>query len=149
MGIHHCLVHNHLPSQTSGLTPLELLTKTTADHKDLLRSHVWGCPVFVLDPKLKDSKKSLSGLVANARHLTTGFVSPRYHVVIDDLFQTVFSSGYDDALMDTICNTLLDSSRDIYVEDEFDSTGNIVYHLPPLDEVWLDESERRDHWEGF
>ena len=54
---HAAWIHNRLPSQTSGLTPLELLTKTKADHKDLLRSHVWGCPVFVLDPKLQDGKK--------------------------------------------------------------------------------------------
>ena len=33
-----------------GITPLELLTRNKADHLDLSRSHVWGCPVFVLDP---------------------------------------------------------------------------------------------------
>ncbi len=54
---HAAWIHNSLPSQTSGLTPLELLTKTKAEHKDLLRSHVWGCIVFVLDPKLHDGKK--------------------------------------------------------------------------------------------
>jgi hypothetical protein len=141
---------------------LELLTKTKADHRDLLRSHVWGCPVFVLDPKLQDGKKipkwnrrsrlgqfmgfsdEHSSLVANVRHLTTGFVSPQYHVVFDDLFQTVFSSGCDDDLVDSICNNLFDCNRDVYAEDEFDSSGNIVYRPPPLDEVWLDESERRD-----
>lgn len=32
----------------------------------------------------------------------------------------------------------------MYAADEFDSSGNIVYHSPPLDEVWLDESEQRD-----
>ncbi len=40
-----------------GLTPLELLTKTNDDHVDLLYSHIWGCPVFVLDQMLKDEKK--------------------------------------------------------------------------------------------
>jgi hypothetical protein len=82
--------------------------------------------------------------VANVRHLATGFVSSQYHVVFDDLFQTVFSSGDNDALVDTICNNLFDYNRDVYAEDEFDSSGNLVYHPPPLDEVWLDESERRD-----
>ncbi len=116
----------------------------------------------MLDPKLQDGKKipkwnrrsrlgqfmgfsdEHSSLVANVRHLTTGFVSPQYHVVFDDLFQTVFSSGCNDALVDTICNNLFDCNRDVYAADEFDSSGNIVYHPPPLDEVWLDESERRD-----
>ena len=54
---HAAWIHNRIPNRTSGLTPLELLTKTKADHRDLLHSHVWGCPVFVLDPKLQDGKK--------------------------------------------------------------------------------------------
>eukprot|EP00804_Cyclotella_cryptica_P022545 CCRYP_009449-RA/>CCRYP_009449-RA protein AED:0.37 eAED:-0.02 QI:0/0/0/1/0/0/2/0/345 len=144
---------------TSGLTPLELLTKTKADHRDLLRSHVWGCPVFVLDPKLQDGKKipkwnrrsrlgqflgfsdEHSSLVAYVRHLSTCFVSPQFHVVFDDLFQTVFSSRNDDVLVDRICNELFEYNRDVYAEDEFDSVSNLVYRPPPLDEVWLDESE--------
>lgn len=117
---HAAWLHNRIPSQTTGLTPLELLSKTKAGHRDLLHSHVWGCPVFVLDPKLQDGKKipkwnrrsrlgqfmgfsdKHSSLVANVRHRTTGFVSPQYHVVFDDLFQTVFN----DALVNTICNNL-------------------------------------------
>jgi hypothetical protein len=71
-------------------------------------------------------------------------VSPQYHVVFDDLFQTVFSSGGNDALVDTICNNLFDCNRDVYAEGEFDSLGNIVYHPPPLDNNWLDESKQRD-----
>jgi hypothetical protein len=54
---HAAWIYNRVPSRSSGLTPLELLTKTKADHKDLLQTHVWGCPVFVLDPKLQDGKK--------------------------------------------------------------------------------------------
>ena len=50
---HAAWLHNRIPSQTTGLTPLELLSKTKADHKDLLHSHVWGCPIFVLDPKYR------------------------------------------------------------------------------------------------
>ncbi len=45
-----------MPNRLSGLTTLELLTKTKADHKDLFQAHVWGCRVFVLDPKLQDGK---------------------------------------------------------------------------------------------
>ena len=118
-----------------------------------------GCPVFVLDPKLQDGKKipkwnrrsrlgqflgfsdEHSSLVANVQNLSTGFVSPQFHVVFDDLFQTVFSSGDNDVLVDRICNELFEYNRDIYAEDEFDSVGNLVYCPPPLDEVWLDESE--------
>jgi len=33
---------------------------------------------------------------------------------------------------------------DVYAKDEFDADGTLIYRPPPLDEVWLDESERRD-----
>ena len=48
---HGAWIYNRYPNKSTGLTPLELLTKTKADHKDLLRTHIWGCPTFVLDPK--------------------------------------------------------------------------------------------------
>ena len=54
---HAAWVYNRVPNRLLGLTLLELLTKTNADHKDLLQTHVWGCPVFILDPKLQDGKK--------------------------------------------------------------------------------------------
>ena len=105
-----CTIVSPIPNRYTGLTPLELLTKTKADHRDLLRTHVWGCPVYVLDPALQDNKKipkwnkrarqaqfvgfsEQHSLVAKVRHLTTGHVSPQYHVVFDDLFQTVFNDA--------------------------------------------------------
>jgi hypothetical protein len=66
--------------------------------------------VYVLDPKLQDGKKipkwncrarqgqflgfsdEHSLLVATVR-LTTGFVSPQFHVVFDDHFHTVYGDG--------------------------------------------------------
>ena len=57
-------------------------------------------------------------------------------MVVDDLFQTVFSSGYDDALVDTICNNHLEYNRDVYAEEDFDFSGKLIYHPPPLDDVW-------------
>ena len=96
------LLYNHVPCDDCGFTPIELLPKTKFDHKDLLCSHVWGCPMYVLDHTLQDGKKlpkwnrcarlgQFLGfseahsplVVANIRNLTTGFVSPQYHVVID------------------------------------------------------------------
>ncbi len=52
---HGVWLHNCNPNCLSGLTPLELLTKTKANHCDLLCTHVWGCPVYVIDPKLHES----------------------------------------------------------------------------------------------
>jgi len=46
---HAVWLYNHLPSKHLGWkSPLEVFTKTKSDHRDLLRTHVWGCPAFVL-----------------------------------------------------------------------------------------------------
>ncbi len=44
---HAVWLYNHVPNFESGLTPMELLTKQKADHRDILRSHVWGWLSFV------------------------------------------------------------------------------------------------------
>jgi hypothetical protein len=114
---HVVWLYNCVPNFEYGLTPMELLTKQKADHRDILRSHVWGCPLYVLKSKLQNGQKlpkwncrsrlgqflgysdEPSSLVANIWHLKTGLVSPQYHVVFDDLFKTVFSSGANNALV--------------------------------------------------
>lgn len=121
---HAVWVYNRIPNRQSGMTPLELLTNIKSDHRDLLRSHVWGCPVFVLDPKLQNDQKlpkwnrrsrlgqflgfsrEHSSMVALVRNLRTGHVSPQYHCVFDDLYQTVFSSKYDVRSAEEICDIL-------------------------------------------
>lgn len=159
---HAAWLYNRVPNRLSGMTPLELLTRQRSDHRDLLRAHVWGCPVFVLDPKLQNDQKipkwnrrsrmgqflgfsnDHSSLVANVRHLSTGHISPQYHVVFDDLFETVFSTGENDATVDAICNNLFDHNRDWYALEEYNEDGKLIYRPPPLDEVWLTEPERRE-----
>jgi hypothetical protein len=54
---HLVWVYNCVPNVWSGLTPLELITRERSDYKDLLRCHVWGCPVFVLEAKLQNDQK--------------------------------------------------------------------------------------------
>ncbi len=158
---HAVWLHNHIPTHLSGLTTLELLAKTKVNHCNLLLTHVWGCPVYVHDPKLQDGQMipkcnvnsflgqflgfsdSHSSLVANVCHLSMGYVSPQFHLVFDDLFETVFITG-NDALLDDICNHLFDSDRNFYLyDDEITYNDPLVYHPPPLDEVWLSEPE---HW---
>ena len=80
--------------------------------------------------------------MALVRHLGTGYVSPQYHVDFDDLFKTVFSSGAEDALVDSICENLYGTSCEIYATDKYDAKNNLVYKPPPLDEVWLDAEGR-------
>ena len=96
---------------------------------DLVSS--WGIQMSIL----------LSLLLFN--HLKTGFVSPQYHVVFDDLFKTVFSSGADDALVDSICENLYGTSCKIYATNEYDAHNNLVYKPHPLDKVWLQKDLSR------
>ncbi len=53
-----------------------------------------------------------SSLVAKIQKLSTGFVFPQYHVVFDNLFQTVFSSGDKNAVVDKIQNNLFEFDRE-------------------------------------
>jgi hypothetical protein len=135
---------------------MELITKHKAEYCDILRSHVWGVSLYVLEPKLQNGQKlpkwnrqsrlgqffgysdEHSILFANIWHLKMGYFRPQYHVVFDDLFKNVFSSGADNALINSICKNLYGQSCKFYATDEYDAHNNLVYKPPPLDEVWLD-----------
>jgi hypothetical protein len=54
---HAVWLYRCIPNRLSGITSLELLTESKADHLDLLCSHVWGCLAIVLDPKLQNDQK--------------------------------------------------------------------------------------------
>jgi hypothetical protein len=54
---HSVWIYNCFLNVRSGHTPLELITRVRSDYKDLLRCHVWGCPVFVLEAKLQNDQK--------------------------------------------------------------------------------------------
>jgi hypothetical protein len=155
---HVVWIYNRVPNRQSGFTPLELPTKSKADHRDLLRTHVWGCPAIVLEPQLQNNKKLPKwnrrawvgqflgyldehlSLVVNVRHLLTGYVSPQFHVIFDDLFETVVCNGDNDAVINCVCDGLFERNQELYVEDEFNADGMLVYKPPPLHTVWLDEA---------
>ena len=54
-------LYNRIPQRRSGITPLEFVTKYKANHVDLARTHVWGCPCYVLEAKLKTITSFQSG----------------------------------------------------------------------------------------
>jgi hypothetical protein len=58
------------------------------------------------------------------------------------LFETVFSSGANNSLVNSICKNLYGTSCEIYATDEYDAHDNLVYKPPLLDEVWLDAEGR-------
>ena len=142
---HAAWIHNRLPNRVTGLTAIEMLTSAKADHRELMRSHVWGCPVYVLDPKLQSGQKipkwnkrsrlgqflgfleEHSSLIANVRHLRTGHVSPQYHCAYDDLFQTVFDAEEGNEVTTTILELLWDRGKESYGKEEYDKDGILVY----------------------
>ena len=123
---HAVYIWNNLPRQGSRLSPLELFTgQKQPDNGVLLRARVWGCPAYVLDPKLQDGKKlpkwnkrSRVGVylgcspthhssVGRILNLRTGAISPQYHVVYDELFSTVIGGVTDAALDPEVWTSIL------------------------------------------
>ena len=162
---HAAWLYNRLPQKALGYrSPLEVFTKTKSDHRELLRAHVWGCPVFVLDPKLQDGKKlpkfnrrarmgqfvgfsdEHSSLVAKVRNLSTNFISPQFHVIFDDKFTTIQNdTKLEDTSLESIFTDLFDTCRDYYGEEPLESdSGKQFDELPELHDEWLNEAERRE-----
>ncbi len=142
---HYVWFHDHLSNHSTCLMPLELLTQTEANQCDFLWTHIWGCPVYVLDPKHQDGQMIPKG--GWFLGFTCGQCLPpfywictqQYHLVFDDVFEILFSTG-NDSLLDDICNHLLDSNRNFLLYDnKFNSDDPLVYHPPTLDLVWLRE----------
>ena len=104
---HAVFLHNHTPKMKNGLAPIEIWTQCKSSHTQLIHAHPWGCPAYVLDATLQDGFKipkfnprsrqgiyvgpsplhaSNIGLILNKR---TGRISPQFHVIYDDYFETV------------------------------------------------------------
>ena len=108
---HAAYIWNNLPRRDTRLAPLEIFSQSRfPNYNALHRLHVFGCPTYVLDPKLQDGKKipkwnprsrrgmylgyspHHSSTVARILNLRTKYVSPQYHFVCDDHFSTVPNS---------------------------------------------------------
>lgn len=156
---HAVYLWNNLPKIDNRTAPLELFSRTKFPSYDHLhRLHVWGCPVFVLDPKLQDGKSlpkwsprsrrgqflgvspDHSSTIGRILNLVTGYISPQYHVVYDDQFTTVpnAASGgifqnqpFDAASWDTLVSSGLEY---VYNPDSAEP--------PQLHDDWLTPDER-------
>ena len=140
---------NHVPNPVTGISPVELSTRTALQHKDYHHLHVWGCPAYVLDPTLQGGKKLPKWQPRSRRAVFLGLskkhaasiplvlnlnslcISPQFHVIFDDWFTTVASS------LET------EESPDWW-DDLFDS--KFQYHFDDDDPIklsaeWMDEQE--------
>jgi hypothetical protein len=142
-------LHNHIPQHGKTVTPYEVFTNSIDVNSSLQNARVWGCPAYVLDPTIQDGKKlpkwqprarcgqflgfsdSHSATVGLIKNLRTGFVSPQYHIICDEQFQTIH----------------LDHSADISIFDDPISFPHLkaAYDeddAPPLHDDWLTDEEQ-------
>ena len=146
-------LYNRIPRQDSGCSPHELWSRSTLHKQEQLADcHVWGCPVYVLEPSLQKSgikipkwnprsrrgvnlgfsriHSSLIGLVLN---LLTGSISAQWHVVYDDTFSSVHSPA--DQVPDVWHQLLMSRSARRQVTLDEDAA-------PWLADEWLTADER-------
>ena len=107
---HASYLYNHTPNRESGIAPIEVYSRTLSDDQALRNSHTWGCPTYVLESRLttaggkipKWSPRSRQAqyvgvspvhaeTVGLVRNLDSGYISPQFHVVYDDWFETVYA----------------------------------------------------------
>eukprot|EP00957_Ditylum_brightwellii_P210564 15365117-Ditylum_brightwellii.AAC.3 len=64
-----CMVYNHMPAKKNGMSPNDICSRSKDPRlKDTLgRTHIWGAPTYVLDPKLQKSGVKISKWVARIR----------------------------------------------------------------------------------
>jgi hypothetical protein len=154
---HAAYLHNHTPnSALGGLNQEEIWSKSVASHSPLLHAHVWGCPAYVLDPRLTDGKNipkwqprsrrcmyvgrsrlhaSSVGLVLNFQ---TSNISPQFHAVYDNFFETVHS---DDVNEPDCWGDLVFTSSERIVMDE--ATAEERAQIPCLADECDDSNTRK------
>ena len=54
---HAANLYNITPKMETGVSPVSVFTRTMQESNSLRNSHTWGCPVYVLTPKIKDGQK--------------------------------------------------------------------------------------------
>jgi hypothetical protein len=122
--------------------------------------HVWGCPVFVLEPKLRKSGVKIpkwtpssrqevnvgfsrlhSSLIALVVNTTTKTITAQFHVDFDDSFSTVPHNGEVNlqAYQDLILTPQLreDTIGNVHLRVPLDPTDS-----PELDDEWYDADTR-------
>ena len=143
---HAVHIHNHTPRRSDKYCPIELWTQTKSTHSHLTNTHPWGCPVHVLDPRLQDGNKiprfnprarlgiymgisplhaSSVGVILNP---TTNWLSPQFHCIYDDFFQTVSYTeqnpppNWEQIIIDGKCESYFDDIDDAeMIEDNWET----------------------------
>ena len=144
--------YNILPRR-NGVSPNDLFFGSRVPRHKLRNLHVWGCPVYVLNPSLQAGKKiprweprsklgvfcGLSTLhsseVPQVLNLTTGSITTQFHVIFDDLFTTVPSIEREDeppSHWEDLCleqTTLIPNETSSSLSHEWQSTEDVEQDL--------------------
>jgi hypothetical protein len=150
---HAVHIYNNMPKARSGLTPAELFAGIKQPSNDAItRARVWGCPVYVLDPKLQDGKKlpkwrkrsrrgvylgvspDHSTTIGRVLNIQTGYISPQYHTVLDESFQTVHGELSDECFDRATWEDLISRHALEVADDRTDVEGNAI----PFDDFFED-----------
>ena len=153
-------IYNNMPlADRANMSPNELFSKSKVGCSMLQRARVFGCPCYVLDSRLQDGRKipkwkprsrtgmflgfsskhsSLVGMILNIR---TGYISPQFHVVYDEKFETVTTDMSVD-LRETWID-LWKNSRDTYLND-WDVEVDGPLPKTGLDQVFADRENNQD-----
>ena len=104
---HAVHLHNHTPRRLDKFAFVEIWSQSRSTYSQLVNAHPWGVPVYVLDPTLQDGFKipkfnpkarkgiylgpsalhaSSVGMILNPK---TNRISPQFHCIHDDHFETV------------------------------------------------------------
>ena len=133
---HAVYIWNNIPGREASfrMSQTELFTGMKyQSHNHLQRLHIFGFPVYILEPQLQDARKlpkwkrrshqgiylGLSKVHSSNIHFVlnpnTGHISPQYHRVFDDNFSTVYSDGEFNA---DIWSSLVNSNLEQLVDAE-------------------------------
>ena len=151
-------LYNHLPN-AQGLCPADLFTGSTVPRHRLKDIHVWGCPIYVLDPHLQAGQKlprwqprsrravfmGFSNLhsseVPLVLNLETGSITPQYHVVFDDHFSTVSSVERENDPPEHWAELCLENTTYI-PNDTPETTADVPLGSGSLDLDWLSPDDQ-------
>jgi hypothetical protein len=151
-------VFNRLPNMESGISPNEIWSGVRSPSEELSRSHVFGCPVYVLDASLQDGKKIPkwnprarlglflgfselhSSQVPLVLNVNTGYISPQFHVIFDDKFETVNSLPAEQPL-DKQWADIIKLGRECFLDIDYDK--NDLPILPSLSDLIKEYSKAK------
>eukprot|EP00957_Ditylum_brightwellii_P112912 8609841-Ditylum_brightwellii.AAC.1 len=77
-------VYNHMPVKDNGLSPNDIWSRSKEPRfKDTLgRTHVWGTPTYILEPKLQKSGVKIPKWAARSRRGAFMSFSPKHSTLV-------------------------------------------------------------------